>query len=43
MLKNVAANRCLDVPYGSGGDGVLLQLYDCFGSTAQKFKLSSSY
>jgi hypothetical protein len=43
MLKNIAANRCLDVPYGSGGDGVLLQLYDCFGSTAQKFKLSSSY
>jgi hypothetical protein len=43
MLKNVASNRCLDVPMGSGADGVGLQIYDCFGSTAQKFKLSSGY
>jgi hypothetical protein len=43
MLKNVAAGRCLDVPGGNGADGVLLQLYDCLGSTAQKFKLASSY
>jgi hypothetical protein len=43
-LKNVAANRCLEVPpYASASDGALLQLYDCWGGTTQKFKVSSSY
>lgn len=42
-LRNVAANRCLDVPWGAPNDGLALQLWDCFGSTAQKFKLSAGY
>ena len=39
QLKNVAANRCLDISGGSMADGAPLQLYDCWGAASQKFKL----
>jgi len=43
QLKNVGANRCMDVPWGNTADGVLMQLYDCNGGPNQRFKLGSGY
>ena len=42
-VKNVAANRCLDVSGRSYADGARMQIYDCRGNPNQKFKLTSGY
>jgi len=36
-----AVTKCLDVPGGSTADSVQLQLWDCNGTAAQKFTMSS--
>ncbi len=43
QIKNVGANRCLDVWGASTADGAVLQLYDCWNGANQRFKLSSGY
>ncbi|WP_263366901.1 cellulase family glycosylhydrolase [Edaphobacter bradus] len=37
----VGSGRCLDVPGASTANGVQLQIYDCNGTAAQSFQLSS--
>jgi hypothetical protein len=38
-LIHQASGRCLDVPDSSTTDGVQLQLYECNGSTAQRWSV----
>ncbi|MFG1605664.1 protein kinase [Actinoplanes sp. NPDC049265] len=37
-LVSAAADKCVDVPSGDGGDGVLAQLWSCNGSSNQKWR-----
>lgn len=40
-LQNPASGRCLDDPQNARKPGDRLQLYDCNGSAAQRFRLGS--
>jgi beta-glucanase (GH16 family) len=40
-LKSNFSGRCIDIPNGSAVDGARLQLWDCNGSTAQKWAPNS--
>jgi hypothetical protein len=42
-VRNVFANRCLDVTAHSTADGAAMELYDCSGASNQRFKVSSGY
>jgi hypothetical protein len=41
-LRNVNANRCLDVPNGSPANGTQLALWDCNGGANQQWTLTSA-
>jgi hypothetical protein len=37
IFKNVAAGRCLEEPYNNTSSGVRLDIWDCLGTSPQKF------
>ena len=42
-FRNVAANRCMDVPNGSTADGAPMIIWDCNYQGNQRFKVLASY
>jgi beta-glucanase (GH16 family) len=40
-LKSNFSGRCIDVPNGNSADGTRIQLWDCNGSTAQRWTFNS--
>ncbi|WP_306205316.1 family 16 glycosylhydrolase [Actinoplanes sp. RD1] len=40
-LKSTFSGRCIDIPNGTATDGARLQMWDCNGSTAQKWTFQS--
>jgi hypothetical protein len=38
-LGNPQSARCLDLPGGIAADGTQLQIYDCNGTAAQRWKV----
>ncbi|MFB9444720.1 ricin-type beta-trefoil lectin domain protein, partial [Dactylosporangium vinaceum] len=39
-LRNPQSGRCLDAPNATTTNGTRLQIWDCNGTTAQKFTLT---